>query len=260
MMIVRIFIFIIYFISIYLSQAASAFPPLFLKNPVAPAPQGLPPLKIYTLAFTPPFVFQGAHKRLYGFDIAMMNSICAKINRTCTYTSVNFDELIEGVLTDKADIALGAITITPERAKIIHFSIPYLTSHSRFIALANFKNEELHDLRIGVVNGTIFANQIKRLNLKNPNIIKYKQEDKLIAALSQKNIDVALIDNESAIYWQNQSNNVLKVIGKPMPYGLGYGIAVSPIQIKLLRNINNALLAYQNSPAFTRDYQMYLEF
>ena len=87
------------------------------------------PLNIGIETFDPPFVIQGANKKIYGFDVDMMNSLCHIINRTCQYHVMRFDELLNAVVTKKIDEAVSSITITPGRSKLVNFSLPYLLTH-----------------------------------------------------------------------------------------------------------------------------------
>ncbi|WP_040916294.1 transporter substrate-binding domain-containing protein, partial [Legionella tunisiensis] len=46
------------------------------------------PLRIAVDTFAPPFVMESAHNQLYGFDIAMMQSLCRIMQRTCQFVPV----------------------------------------------------------------------------------------------------------------------------------------------------------------------------
>ena len=221
------------------------------------------PLLIATAQFSPPFVLRGGHKQLYGFDIAVMTALCKRMNRACLFTPVSDDQLIDNVFTQKADLAIGGITIGEKNHKMISFSEPYLPSESRFIALSTLADKPfsfslLANKKIGVVSGSIFNDQIKRLPIDHPTIITFSRDNNMIEALASKNIDVGFLDNGPAIYWQNRSAERIKAFGKPMRMGSSYGIALSRTKTKLLRALNAALLDYQKSDEFKQDYQVYI--
>src|SRR3989338_839378 len=81
-------------------------------------------LKVGVTSFAPPFVMQGANQKLFGFDIAMMDSLCKKMNRSCQYQVLPFDELLQAVADKQVDVAISAISITMGRAKLVDFSLP----------------------------------------------------------------------------------------------------------------------------------------
>jgi len=221
------------------------------------------PLRVGVANYSPPFVMRSARNGFFGFDISMMNYVCKSIHRTCQYSSMSFDDLIPGVQAQKVNVAVSAITITLERLNLVNFSIPYLPGHSRFlgsVALSKqpFQVALLENKKVGVEKGTIFAVQIKQLGLKGIEIVEYRNENDQIAALSKQDIDFALMDSLGAVYWQNQSGNTLAVAGEPIPFGLGYGIAIAQNNVELTRSINQALTDYLKSPQYRQDYQTYI--
>ena len=227
------------------------------------ASEALPPLKIGVDGFSPPYVMQGANNQFFGFDISMMISICKILKRDCQFEVLPFKELLDAVATKKVDAAVSTLIITPERAKKVNFSLPYLVSHSRFLGLSNLAKQSFNlanfdGQRIGIVDGTVFADEVMALGIKNPQIMKFDRETDLIAALQRKEIDIAVLENNSALYWQAQTSGALSVLGNRHVYGFGLGIAMNPDNQTLLENINTALLQYQNSSDFQRDYHKYI--
>lgn len=222
------------------------------------------PLVVGVESFDPPFVAQGAHHEIYGFDIDMMSSICRLIHRKCHFHLMNFDQLLNAVATKKVDVAVAAMTITPERAKIVSFSIPYLVSYSRFITFRSnvsqtpFSYSQLDGKKIGIEAGTVYGAQIAELKIKDPIIVEYKQGSELLLALSNKDIDYVLLDNPGALYWEANSGNQFVTVGQPLMHGFGCGIAINQGDQELLKSINQAILQYQSSSQYKIDYDKYL--
>ncbi|AHE66586.1 transporter substrate-binding domain-containing protein [Legionella oakridgensis] len=221
-----------------------------------------PPLRVAVTNFAPPYVMQGGHKQIFGFDITMMEEICSRLQRTCQFNSMMFEQLLPTLVADKADVAIGAITITPERAKIVNFSLPYLPSQAKFLTNEDYFNKPfdlsvVEGKRIAVETGTVFPAVIKRMGIKNPKIVEFSREEDLIEALSLKKIDFALLDTPTATYWEIRSAGLLKTVGESKEYGFGLGIAVNPNNMALVQAINQALLQYQKSPTFHANYTTY---
>ncbi|VEG92435.1 transporter substrate-binding domain-containing protein [Legionella spiritensis] len=224
-----------------------------------------PPLLVAVDQSAPPFDMRGAHSQLYGFDISMMEYICREIKRTCQYQAMPFGQLLPTVQSGKAEVAIGSIIITPERAQMVNFSNPYLNSESRFISNAhaaqnNFTLSMLNNRKIGVEQDTVFPDIINSLALTNPKVITYSKLETLIEDLYHGEIDFALMDNPTALYWQSQSSGIIKPVGKPFSFGFGLGIAVRPGNTQLLQQINNALARFEKSPDFKRAYEQYLAY
>jgi ABC-type amino acid transport substrate-binding protein len=189
----------------------------------------------------------------------MMQDIYDKIERDCQFKSIPFAELIPSLVNDQSYLAVGGIAITPERAEKINFSRPYLPSYSLFLTHINFsaKKFELHLLdnkRIGVEEGSVFTRYIQGMNIKTPRIKTYRFESTMIESLSDKKIDVVLIDAASARYWAQHSHNILKTIGESIHYGFGSGIAINPGSPELIDPVNKALEEYKKSSEFKKHY------
>lgn len=221
------------------------------------------PLKVGIDSFTPPFVMQGANSQFFGFDISLMEYVCQNIQRDCVFVPMDFSEIFDAVASKKVDVAVSALTITAERASKVLFSTPYLPGNSRFIGLSKlakgqFGLQLLNNHNIGIEEGTIFPAVINSLGVKNPNIVTFKDAPHLIDALQNGDVDIALMDAPSAMYWQSQSSGILSVLGESFPSGFGLGIAVNRDEVDLLNQINKALLLYHNSPEFKREFDKYI--
>ncbi len=223
------------------------------------------PLKVGVDGFLPPFSMQGTNNESYGFDIDMMNSLCKIMNRNCEFRAMQFANLLPAVENKEVDVAVSYITITPERSKRVSFSNPYLLSYSRFLANTSapglkppFSLKLLEGKNIGVVRGTIFADQIYEMGIKNPSIKEYDSDDILVENLGKGKVDFALVDNPTAIYWEANSSGKLHAIGPSFLYGYGVGIAVNSRDRDLLNEINNALLQYQKSSDFKSNYDKFI--
>lgn len=220
-----------------------------------------PPLQVAVTGYTPPFVMRSAHQ-LYGYDIAMLTDICQRMHRTCIYKIMPFSELITAVIDNKADIAISAITITVDRSKLVYFSLPYLVSKTQFLGQQKLRNTNidvdfLKKCTIGGMTGTIVADELKNHGVTNPKIVYFPSENDLISALAAGTVDVAFVDEPTATFWQEHSGGKLVALGKFMISGYGLGIAVKD-DVALVSQINQAILQYENSPAFKVNYTMYL--
>lgn len=216
-------------------------------------------------SFVPPFVMQGGHGELYGYDISMMNSICKLMQRNCKFQPIKWIKLLPAVMNNQVDLVVSSITITPERAKQMNFSLPYGLSYSRFLTNSStpvntpFTFSALDGKRIGVYEGTIYEDQASHIGMKNPIIKSYGSYQDVLKALTNNKIDYILLDNPTALYWAANSSGAFKVVGAPNIYGFGIGIVISNQNRDLIPAINQALLKYLNSDDYKQNYKRYLE-
>ena len=82
-------------------------------------------LRLGTCKVLPPFTFTNDKGEPSGMDIEMARMIAARLNRPLEILVMEFGELIPALLNNRVDVIGGAITITPERQKIISFSTGY---------------------------------------------------------------------------------------------------------------------------------------
>lgn len=219
-------------------------------------------LKIAVPAHNPPFVVQGANNKFYGFDVALVEKICKTIQYDCQLIAMSNNQLIPAVEAHKVDLAIGSIIITPERASKVFFSTPYFISRLRFLGQKALTEKQispqlLSGKRIGIVDSA-YAFALKSLGVKDTQIVIYQEENTLIKALNTGAIQLALLDNSTAVYWHRNSSGNLNVIGGPVAFGYGLGIAISSKDLSLVAPINAALIKYQNSEAFIFDFHKYL--
>ena len=224
--------------------------------------EGLPALRVAVKAFAPPFVTQQSPTEFYGFDIALMNYVCAKLQRRCEFIPMMAENFVNAFNAKTADIAIGALVIMPERPKKITFSTPYLTSQAEYLGSTELSKLPLAQInlngkRIGVVRNSAYYFYLKKKLTTMSKVIQYDSENQIMAALEEQRIDIALVNRHAAQYW-DQASPAISALGAPFEFGFGLGIAMPSNDIKQLTDINNALFDYQSSPDFKRDYDIYL--
>ena len=74
-----------------------------------------------------PFSFKGANNAVIGYDIELAGYLAQELGARLVIREMPFGEMIPAVASGKVDIAAACITVTPERAAIVHFSEPYYT-------------------------------------------------------------------------------------------------------------------------------------
>ena len=90
------------------------------------------PVTIATEGAYPPFNLTRPDGQLDGFEIDLAQALCAQANLACILVTQNFAGEIPGLQARKFDAIMDSIQITPEREKVVAFSIPYLSVPSTF--------------------------------------------------------------------------------------------------------------------------------
>ena len=210
-------------------------------------------LVIYTEAGFAPYEFVYEND-IVGVDIEIMKVVAAKLGKTLSVKDVAFDSIIGAVKSGKADAGAAGITITPERAEEVDFSIPYSSTEQYVIvkadnaAIANL--ESMKDKSIGVQQGTtsdfLVAGLMENGDLGSATLTPYDAPSLAAAALGTK-IDAVVTDKLTAQVIVASSNGAYKAFkfvkadGSDVAEVEEYGIAVAKGNAELLEVINEVL-------------------
>lgn len=82
-------------------------------------------LVIGTNAEFPPFTFRQDGK-IVGFDIDIAKEVCSRLGKEALFKDMPFDGLIPDLSLGQVDFIAAGMTPTPERAKRVSFTEPYL--------------------------------------------------------------------------------------------------------------------------------------
>ena len=175
-------------------------------------------------------------------------AICTKLGlEPNILPTVQFDTIVPTIKQGgKADVSLGAITITDARAQEIDFSEPYLDSNQSIVVrkdAAATTKEQLNasGMQIAVQSGTSGESWAKE-NLPSATIVPL---DDIIQALTgvQSNLYAAAVtDLPVSSYEIKVAYSDLTIpTGGEIPTGEQYGVVVSKSNPELTRAINKAL-------------------
>ncbi len=185
-------------------------------------------LKVATEPAFPPFESQASSGALEGFDIDLMRAIGAATGFKVEFLSLPFDGMIPALQAGTVDAAISGITITPERAKTITFSEPYITAglaiavqstNTQVTSLASLQNK-----RIAVQIGTTGAAKAKLI--PGVTLRTFDSTPLALQELLNGNVDAVINDAPVTLY-AIKSNHLegLKVVGKLLT-DESYGIAL----------------------------------
>jgi polar amino acid transport system substrate-binding protein len=130
----------------------------------------------------PPFGSVNAQRQAEGFDIDLANMVAKGLGVKVELVQLTAANRIPFLLTDKVDIVISVMGLTPERAKQIMFTAPYAdTSLAVYGAKSqNVKSaDQLGSLRVAAAKGTT---QDLGLSAMNPKATIMRTEDDATAA------------------------------------------------------------------------------
>ena len=201
-----------------------------------------PVLKVATnVAFLPYEYYD--NEQAVGIDVDIIQAICDKLGYEMELSDMEFGSIITAVASGQVDIGFGAITITEERAKSVHFTTSYSTGIQSIIvkedsAIAGVDDLAADGIKIGVqqdTTGDIYATD----QFGEDRMARFNKGADAVQALITGKIDCVIIDNSPAETFVAQ-NAGLKIL--PTVYAEeAYGFELSYDNEELYNAVNGAL-------------------
>ena len=73
--------------------------------------------------------------KLDGFEVELVKDLCGRMKIECKIITQDWDSAIPSLNAGKYDVLMDAVSITPERQKVIDFSVPYASTPATFAAV-----------------------------------------------------------------------------------------------------------------------------
>jgi len=212
-------------------------------------------LTIGTSADYPPFSFTNG-KEIDGFDMDLAKELAKNLGYKLHIKDMAFNELISAVQKKKIDFAIAAITATPERERIVDFSMKYYKPN--FSLLYNKDKpitsmKSLEDKVVAVQRGSTMEIFLKeRLGiLKNVKMVSFERNPLMLKDLKESKIDGILIElTEAEAFCANDNTLAYSFIHSQFDTA-NYAIAF-PKESLLLSKVNDAMLQLKLSSEFER--------
>ena len=182
----------------------------------------------------PPQSFLNNQGEYEGFDIDVTEEIAKRMGVEVEWMTPSWDVLTAGSWNGRWDLSVGSMTITPERAEVLHFTPPYYYApaatavHESNTDITNLETD-LDGKRIGVCGGCTYEAYLERsLNIPgdyefvvdDPQIQTYDTDSSAIQDLALGDgarLDAAM----SSLYTLKEaqkSGTPIKVVGDPLYY------------------------------------------
>ncbi len=210
-------------------------------------------MRVGTSADYPPFAFRDAEFNLDGLDIAVINEIGRRLGVNVEINDMAFEGLSWALQLEQIDIAVAALSITPERSDAIDFSDVYFVSEDATLAREGsnipqlLSVEEMAPFRIGVQRATVYSNWLNEslvdTGLMSPSqLIEYEDITFAVRDLREGRIDLVVLDLPPAQVAVNQGGVELVGQGLNIQY---FGIGIPQQEPTLQTQINTALAGMQ---------------
>ncbi len=199
-------------------------------------------LIVGTNAQFPPFESIGSNG-YEGFDIDLIGAIAQKMGKKVEIMDMEFDGLLPALASNKVDLVIAGMSITPEREKNVAFAAPYYEAAQvvlvaegqagSYTSIADLKGKRI-GVAVGFVGETI-ANEM----LPGEDIKAFLTGFELIKELANGRLDAIIFDNAPAKSFI-KSQGGIEIADAISFEADNYGIALNKKSTELKAAINKA--------------------
>lgn len=197
-------------------------------------------IRAVTDATFPPMEFVKDGKRT-GFDIELVEALAGAMGKKVEWIDIDFKGLIPALQAGRADIAVSAIYITPERAKVVDFTDPYYAGGLVVMTKKDSPVKTLKDLdgrKVSVQVGTKSVNYLKE-HYPSVQRVEVEKNQEMFNLVQIGRAEAAVTGKPAAKLFA-QSTTDLTVLNEQITTE-DYGIAVPKNKPELTRDLNAAL-------------------
>jgi polar amino acid transport system substrate-binding protein len=203
-----------------------------------------------------PVGFRDARNEPVGYDVDVAKQLAARLGVPVRFSDVSSDARISMLRSKQLDLVVANVSITPQRARVVDFSMPYNVAGLRVIAQKSARVKTLADLngkRVVVGRGTTADAFLRQSAPQAVFVYTDNFAPDGVLLLQQKRADAG-IEDASLLDYLASKNPQLETL--PTMYGnTPIGIAMAKGDPALLQFVNGFVADYVRSGAYAANYK-----
>jgi ABC-type amino acid transport substrate-binding protein len=216
-------------------------------------------LRVGTYFVNPPFEYVSKGEKV-GFEVDLMNEIARRLGLAPVFVDTQWETILRETEEGRYDCIVGGITITPNRERILAWSIPYMTTTlslvvNRVKTPAIRSISDLKNASIGVQAATTdydaaIAMQ-KQGEIRSVKVYPFDRIEEAMADLEAGKITAVMKVAPVAAWLAAKSPNlriVAQVPNDPQPLGIGFAKKDS----EMLMAVNQVVATMQRDGSLKR--------
>lgn len=143
----------------------------------------------------PPWGFKDADLKPAGSDYETAVLLAKDLGVELEIVEVTGPNRVPFLISNKADVVISTFSVTPEREKVVDFSVPYASAIQYVAApesLALNNKDDLQGKRIGVTRGTTGDTALTKLNVPGIEIVRFDDESTNMTAFASGQVDIVV--------------------------------------------------------------------
>jgi polar amino acid transport system substrate-binding protein len=175
--------------------------PLFVLTLVSAMAAAAEPLRVGMELSYPPFEMTDQAGTPTGVSVRLAEALAKDLGRELVIENIAFDGLIPALKTGKIDCIISSLTATPERARSIAFSEPYLKTGLALLVATKSPVQSAADLdaagRVVAVKKGTTGHQYAAASLKLARVLVLDKESAAVMEVAQGKADAFIYDSLS---------------------------------------------------------------
>jgi polar amino acid transport system substrate-binding protein len=219
----------------------------------------------------PPFEEKDAAGRWVGFEIDLLDAVCAEVKATCKLVEIPWDGIIPALEAGKLDVIWSSMTITQARAKVVDFTDSYyflpsviIGPKSEAVAIDFSNPASVKGKIIGAGTGSNQLAFLKKYFGPTMPMRSFGRTWDVCAALLDGDIDLAMEDALEASECLSSDGGKELEIKAEAPsdpsLGSGVGAALRKSDTKLREQLNAAIKTLRTNGTYQRLARKYFNF
>lgn len=218
----------------------------------------------------PPFFTKDASGKWVGWEIELMDAVCAEMQETCSTVDMSWDGLIPALEAKKFDVIWSSMSITEDRQKIIDFTDKYYKTPSKLIGYKDGNigagTDDVAGKIIGIQVSTIQSNYYAKYFKDKADEQTYATLDEAFQDLAAGRIDyvfgdsMALEEFLKSDFGSGCCEDKGNVKDDPAILGEGVGGGLRKDDTELKEKLNKAIAAVRASGKYKEITDKYFSF
>jgi polar amino acid transport system substrate-binding protein len=219
----------------------------------------------------PPFTSKDASGKWVGFEVDLMDAVCAEMKAKCEIVEVAWDGIIPALQAGKFDVIWSSMSITEKRKEVIDFTDRYYKTPPVIIGAKSdainidYKNpDSVKGKIIGVQTSTIHAAFVQKYFGSTATVKVYDTQDNVNADLAAGRIDLDMADSTTLYAFlktdQGKDFEVKWTAPADPIFGVGVGGGVRKDEQELRERLNKAIAAIRADGTYTTVAKKYFDF
>ena len=218
----------------------------------------------------PPFASVDASGKWVGWEIELMDAVCAEAKLECTIVPTAWDGIIPALTSKKIDVIWNSMSITEERKQTIDFSDKYYNTPTAIVGPKSEKfgatPADLKGKIIGVQVSTTHSAYAKKHFTEAAEIKEYQTQDEANHDLAAGRVDAVQADSIAldAFLKSEQGTACCDLKGMVAEdvevLGPGVGAGVRKEDTELKDKINAAVKALRDNGKYAEITKKYFDF